>query len=169
MEWLKKLGEYAPSIASAILTGGATLPQLAYKAISDATGVDVKSMAQAQTAVESATPQQILALEQANNAFKIKMKKLDNDLVATELEDIQDARDSHKHSVMPAVICCSLTLIVAALLIALFKYEIPEQNSSIIYMVIGQIITLWGGSVVYFIGTTRSSAVKTMAMMKGSK
>ncbi|MEE8598695.1 MAG: hypothetical protein V3S69_04175 [Dehalococcoidales bacterium] len=165
-QWLDKLKEYAPSIASAVLSGGVTLPQLAYKAISDATGLDIKSMGDAQAAVESATDKELLALKQADHAFELANKKLDNDLVSTELDDIQDARDSHKHSVMPAVICCSLTAMVAALMVALFKYEVPEANSSIVYMVIGQVITLWGGSVVYFIGTTRSSAVKTAAMLK---
>jgi hypothetical protein len=169
MSWLDTLKDYAPSIASAILTGGATAPQLAYKAISDALGVDVQTMGQAQAAVESADPEVLLELKHADHSFKIEMARISNELVATELEDIQDAREIHKHSVMPAVICCSLTVIVAALLVALFKYEIPEQNGSIIYMVIGQIITLWGGSIVYHIGTTRSSAVKTMAMLKSGK
>ncbi len=165
-QWLDKLKEYAPSIASAVLSGGVTLPQLAYKAISDVTGLDVQTIGQAQAAVESASPSELLALKQADNDFAIEMRKLDNELVGTELEDIQNARDSHKHSVMPAVICCSLTAMVGALMVALFKYEVPEANSSIVYMVIGQVITLWGGSVVYFIGTTRSSAVKTAAMLK---
>ena len=91
MEWLNKLKDYAPSIASAILTGGATLPQLAYKAISDATGVDVKSMADAQTAVESATPQQILALKQADHAFEIEKRKM-------AYANTDSARSMHKEN-----------------------------------------------------------------------
>ncbi len=75
--WLDKLKDYPPSIASAILTGGATLPQLAYKAIQDATGIDVKTIEQAQAAVESATPDQIYAIKQANYTFKLEMERLD--------------------------------------------------------------------------------------------
>jgi hypothetical protein len=160
MEWLNKLKDYAPSIASAILTGGATLPQLAYKAISDATGVDVKSMAQAQTAIESADPGQLLVLKQADYGFKLKMKKLDNELTATELADVQDAREQHKHSIMPAAITIALTLIVGGAGYMIMTTAIPDGNKEIAYMLFGQVTALWGASVTYWVGTTRSSAEK---------
>jgi len=76
MNWLDKLKDYAPSIASAVLSGGATLPQLAYKAISDATGLDISSMDQAQAAVDSATPVELLNLKQADYAFKLEVERL---------------------------------------------------------------------------------------------
>jgi len=167
MKWLDKLKDYAPDIAAAVLSGGATLPQLALKAVGEAIGKPIATVEQLGAAVESASPEEMLKVQQSNNAFKIRMAELGNELTATELGDIQNAREQHKHSRMPATICIALTSMVAGVLIALFKFKIPESNGSIIYMVIGQIITLWGGSVVFFIGTTRSSAVKTAAMLKG--
>jgi hypothetical protein len=76
MNWLDKLKDYAPSIASAVLSGGATLPQLAYKAIADATGLDISSMEQAQAAIESASPAELLALNQAEYTFQKEMEQL---------------------------------------------------------------------------------------------
>lgn len=89
--WLDKLKEYAPSIASAVITGGATLPQLAYKAIADATGVDVKNIGEAQVAIESATPDQLLALKRADHSFAIEMRKLD-------YSNLDSARSMHKEN-----------------------------------------------------------------------
>jgi DNA-binding transcriptional regulator YdaS (Cro superfamily) len=167
MNWMNKLKEYAPDIAGAVLTGGATLPALAMKAIGDAVGRPVNDVDQLGKIVTDATPETMLKIKQADQGFKIRMAELANELTATELGDVQHARDNHKHSLMPAVICCALTVMVAVMLFALFKFPIPDVNDSVIYMVIGQVITLWAGSVAYFVGTTRSSDRKTMMMNKG--
>ncbi len=164
MKWLDKLKQYAPDIAAAVLSGGATLPQLALKAVADATGQSVSNETEMAAVIESASPEVMLKVQQCNNSFKIRMSELGNELTATELGDIQHAREQHKDSCMPAAICCALTLMVAGLLVALFKFSIPEANSEVVYLVIGQVITLWAGSVVYWIGTTRSSAQKTQML-----
>jgi hypothetical protein len=90
-DWLDKLKEYAPSIASAVLSGGATLPQLAYKAISDATGVDVSSIGQARAAVEAADPETMLKLKQADHAFEIEKRRM-------AYENTDSARSMHKEN-----------------------------------------------------------------------
>ena len=156
MDWLKKLKQYAPDIATAVLTGGATLPQLAIKAIADATGNEVSTQDELQKAVESASPEMMLK----NNLFKSRMRELDNDLVATKLGDVQDARKNHKHSKMPAAICIGLSVIVAILSIALIFEPIPAANNQMLNMLIGQIVAAWMASIAYWVGTTRSSANK---------
>ena len=160
MNWLKKLKQYAPDIATAVLTGGATLPQLAIKAIADATGNEVSTQDELQKAVESASPEMMIKITQANNQFKIRMRELDNDLVATKLGDVQDARKNHKHSKMPAAICIGLSVIVAILSIALIFEPIPAANNQMLNMLIGQIVAAWMASIAYWVGTTRSSANK---------
>jgi len=165
-KWLSKLKSYAPDIASAILSGGATLPSLALKAVSDALGTDISNVDALGAAVNAANPETMLKLKQADNAFKIQMTQLSNELTATELADIQHAREHHKTSKMPSVICVALTVLVAILLAALFSYDVPVGNTQVVNMITGQVITLWGGSVVYFIGTTRSSGVKTIGLLQ---
>jgi hypothetical protein len=91
MNWLDKLKDYAPSIASAVLSGGATLPQLAYKAIADATGLDVSTIGQAQAAIESASPAELLSLKKADHDFAIQMRKLD-------YSNMDSARSMHKEN-----------------------------------------------------------------------
>jgi hypothetical protein len=161
MSWLDKIKQYAPDIAMAIASGGATLPALAMKAVSDAIpGVEIKTQKQMIAAIDSASPDEMLALQESNNSFTIQMKQLSNDLTATELSDVKDARKQHKHSAMPAAICIVLTMLVAGAGYMLMTTSIPDGNQDIAYMLFGQVTALWGASVTYWVGTTRSSAEK---------
>lgn len=160
MDWLSKLKEYAPSIASAILSGGATLPQLALKAISDATGASISNEDDLASYVSSASPEAMLKIKQANNAFKIRMRELDVELEQSELKDLSNARESHKHSKMPAIICCALTAMVAGSGYLIFNADIPDGNKEIAYLIFGTLLAKWGDSIAYWVGTTRSSANK---------
>jgi hypothetical protein len=161
MSWLDKLKQYAPDIAMAVATGGATLPRLAMKAISDAMpGIEINNMDQLIAAVDSATPAEMFSLQESNNAFKLQMKQLSNELTDSELADVQNAREQHKHSIMPASICTVLTMIVAGAGYMIMTTAIPDGNKEIAYMLFGQVTALWGASVTYWVGTTRSSAEK---------
>lgn len=164
MSWLDKLKDYAPDIAAAVLSGGATLPQLALKAIGDATGQDVSDETKLSSFVGSASPETMLKVKQANNSFKIRMRELDNELVSTELNDKQDARKNHKHSIMPALICGFLTMAVVGFGAALMSLEIPAANVRLIDTLFGSFLTAWLASVYYWTGTTRSSANKDKRM-----
>ena len=160
MNWLKKLGSYAPDIAAAVLSGGATLPTLALKAIADATGNSVTNQEELRIAVEQANPEVMLKITQANNNFKIRMQELSNELISTELNDIQNARMNHKHSNMPAVICAGLSIVVTFITLTLIIEPIPTVNNQILTILIGQIVAAWMASIAYWVGTTRSSADK---------
>ncbi len=166
MDWLDKLKDYAPDIAAAVLSGGATLPQLAMKAVSDAVGVDVSNEAGLKDYVDSASPETMLKITQANNAFKIRMRELDIELGTAELKNQENARDSHKHSIIPAIVTLGMTIIMGGVLWALFKMAIPPENKDVLYMLAGQASALWAASITYWVGTTRSSAEKTYALKK---
>ncbi len=166
MKWLDKLTEYAPDIAAAVLSGGATLPQLALKAVADATGQEVNTEEQMATVVGAASPETMLRVKQSNNAFKIRMAELGNELTATELGEVQHAREHNKHSPMPAVICIMLTVAVVAFGAALMAVEVPEENMRLIDTLFGSFLTAWLASIYYWTGTSRSSAQKTDALTK---
>lgn len=89
MSWLSKLKDYAPHIASAIISGGATLPSLAMKAIADVTGQDVDTLSQAESIISGASPELMLEIKKADNTFKLEMKKLENELIVAGIEDSQ--------------------------------------------------------------------------------
>jgi hypothetical protein len=162
MSWLDKLKDYAPDIAMAVLSGGATLPQLALKAVADATGKEVTSETQMADVIKSASPEVMLKVKQSNNSFKIRMAELANELTVTELGDVQHAREHNKHSMMPALICSFLSMSVVAFGAALLFVIIPEGNIRLIDTLFGAFITAWLGSMAYWNGSTRSSANKDM-------
>lgn len=166
MSWLNKLKKYAPSIVGAVLSGGATLPQLAFEALSDATGVDIKTEADAEKAVNAMSPSQLIEMKKADQAYCVAIKKLENDLFSTELKGFQEARETNKHSRMPAAICCALTVMVALGAYALFTLNIPDGNKEIAYLLFGTALAKWGDSIAYWVGTTRSSAEKSKGFSK---
>ena len=158
MNWLDKLKDYAPSIAAAGFSGGATLPQLAAKMISDATGVKVSTVAEAEKVINAATPDQLLAIKKVDNQHAVEMARL-------ELGDDQDARFQNKHSIMPMLLCCYLTIAVTGFVVGLMMLTIPDGNVRLIDMMFGSVLTAWLSSVAYWVGTTRSSAEKSKGTM----
>ena len=165
MNWLNKLKDFAPEIATAVLTGGASLPSLAMKVASEALGVDIKTEDQLGKVIESATPEQMFKLTQANNSFKLRMKELANEMTVAELGDVQDARKNHKDSIMPSAICITLTLSVIGFGYALMVFEVPEANQRMLDTLFGSVLTAWLGSLAFFTGTTRSSGQKNNALI----
>lgn len=92
MDWLNKLKQYAPDIAMAVATGGATLPQLAMKAVADAVGNDIKSESDLAAFVGSADQETMLKLKQANNDYKIKELEL-------RLNDLQQEHNTTQETI----------------------------------------------------------------------
>lgn len=160
MDWkslVGKLSGFAPVIGTAI--GGPA-------------GGIVGSMVAAALGVEE-TPEAIAKELKHNKEAYIKLKKLEsderlklqeyaNDTLKAELQDSQNARKAHRHSKMPAVITVMLTLIVSGLLYAIMYTSIPKGSENLAMMMFGQVFGLWGASIAYWVGTTRSSAQKTI-------
>lgn len=91
------------------------------------------------------------------------MKLLEQNKVTFDqmyLKDRQHAREMHKHSIMPAVICCFLSLSVVAFGAALMIIDIPEANTRLIDTLFGSFLTAWLSSVAYWVGSSRGSAEK---------
>jgi len=95
MNFLKKI---APSLSTALSFGG-PVGAIAGKAISAALGatVDVSNPQDLAAAVAGATPEQVAAIQQAEQQFQVQMKQLDiqsvDDLVKMHNEDVANARD----------------------------------------------------------------------------
>ena len=89
MSLLEKIKEYAPDILATIATGGAALPTILAKRVSEALGVEVKTSYDLENAVSSATPDQLLALRKVNNEHQIATLQLELDNKRLTLEDAQ--------------------------------------------------------------------------------
>lgn len=151
----KTIGKFAPLLGTAVGgPGGAAIGSL----ISTALGVE-NEPDQIEQAIKS-DPESALKLQSLQNQHKERLEELALNTLQAELGDKANARENHKHSKMPSVITIMLTAMVAGLLYAIFKEEIPDDHANLAMMMFGQVFTLWGASITYWVGTTRSSAEK---------
>ena len=167
LDWIKKIAGYAPDIAAAIASGGATLPATAMRIVSkELLGYETDDPNLVEKAVKDATPEQLLALTRCNNEFKVEMARLDNEAVRDQLQDTQQAREAHKHHWMPSAICVVLTLGMIAFTAALFVITVPEANQRVLDTLFGAYLTAWLSSINYWVSSTRSSAEKSRGVSK---
>jgi len=151
----KTVAQFAP-VAGSLLGGpaGGAIGSL----IASSFGVENEPTAIAQAI--SSDPDAAVKLRQFEMMHKEKLENLKLDTIKTELADKANAREHHKHSKMPAVVTVLLTILVGALLWCIVKENIPDKNIDLAMYMFGQVFTLWGASITYWVGTTRSSAEK---------
>lgn len=158
MSWksiASKVGQAAPLLGT-VLGGpaGGAIGAL----VSSALGVDNDPGAVANA---MADPETLVKLKQIEADHRAELEQMAVDLAKAELRNQEQAREMHKHSPMPMIVTGALTLIFAAALYMMFNTEIPNSNRDLAYVMLGQLSALWGASVTYWVGTTRSSAEKT--------
>lgn len=73
MEWKQVVGAVAPWIGTAL---GGPLGGMAVAAVADALGLSEKTEAAIQQAISGATPEQMLAIKQADQQFAARMQEL---------------------------------------------------------------------------------------------
>lgn len=159
MDWssIKKLvSKAAPLVGTALggPAGGAVGAMLA-----GTLGVDPEPKAVAQALRHD--PEALVKVRQFELENEKHIRNIAFQTLQAELNDKSNARETHKDSRMPATITLLMTGIVGALLLALFNTELPEGNKEVAYMLFGQAVTLWGASITYWVGTTRSSSDKS--------
>lgn len=167
MDWLKKIGEYAPDIMGAILSGGATLPATAMRIASkELLGYETDNKEVIEKAVNNATPEQMLALKQANNTFIVKKMQLENEELANQRKDTQNARSTHKGHWMTWLLPLLMFGLFSALSYALMKFAIPVENRDLLIFMTGQVSGFMAAGVTYWLGSSRGSAEKSASAIK---
>ncbi len=111
------------------------------------------------------TPNDIAAAIQAdpNAALKLKEVESNNETKLQELylKDKQNARLSHKESIMPAALSVALTVFVCLVVYLLFFAPVPDASKDVLFMLLGVVVKEWSNAMQYWYGTTRSSSDKT--------
>lgn len=124
--------------------------------------------------IDNATPEQLLALQQVDNDFKMKMadmqytpQRLENELAALDTQDRGSARTMAQElgTIWPQfTIVVTLTIMVGGLMWFLTHGTVPEGSRTMLNILLGSVMTAWLSSIAFFVGTTRSSARKTELM-----
>lgn len=160
------IGTVAPTIATAL---GGPLAGTAVNAITTALGLDsntpVKDVA---AAVQTADPEVLLKLKQAEQEFQATLAKLEVDLEKIAADDRASARqrEAQTGDRMPSVLAISLLLLFAGQQIAVFLGMMPTDETSKTALIKGlslleTALTLMLG---YYFGSSASSRRKTDAM-----
>jgi hypothetical protein len=159
-EVLAVVGAVAPTIATAL---GGPLAGMGVRAICGALGLAPDTPPdKVAAAVAAATPDQMLALKQADNAFAAQMKQLDVDFSKVDAGDRASAR-AREVSVQdhtPAVLAYALTAGFFSLLGTLAFVPVPVANAAAVNILLGTLGTAWIAAISYFFGSSSGSKTK---------
>ena len=144
------VGSVAPTLATAM---GSPLAGAAMSVIADKLGVKNEPKAIEQ-AIQSATPEQLLAIKEAELDFESKMAQMEVDVFALETADVQDARQAHKGDWTPRVFGL-VSLFGFVGYIFLVTIQPPDANSdTIVSLVLGYLGGLVSGISSFYFGAS---------------
>lgn len=147
------VGAVAPTLGSAL---GGPMGGMAMNMIAEKLGVPNNPKA-VEKAIENATPEQMIEIKKAEQAFDLQMKELDVDVFKMEVADGQDAR---KHFSKDWTARIMGIAVIGGFLGYIFLVTIqpPEQNSeALINLVLGYLGGLASAVISFYFGASNSS------------
>jgi hypothetical protein len=152
----KQVADFAPLLGTAL--GGPLGTGIgSIVASTFGTGNDPAQISQA----INSDPDSILKLKEIELTHKAQLEQIALETTKAELDDKQNARQTHNQSKMPSILSIGLTLLIVLIIYLLFFQPIPEGAKEVLYMLLGVAVKEWGGAMQYWFGTTRSSSDKT--------
>jgi hypothetical protein len=150
------VGAIAPTLGSAL---GGPLGGQAASVVAKVLGCDSdpKSI---NTAIQQASPEQMIELKKAEQAFEVQMKELEVDVFKLETQDKQDARSRFSKDWTARIIGVA---VVGGFMgyIFLVTLQPPEQNSeALINLVLGYLGGLASAVISFYFGASQSDDKK---------
>lgn len=172
MDLMKIVGAVAPTIATAI---GGPLGGMAMQVVSSVLGLPTDSSEKdVEKALKQATPEQLLALKQADNDFAVRMKELDIDLerIAASDRDSARRREAQVRDWMPRALAFVVVAgFMATVFLVLLGY-VDGMKDPLTATTVGTLIGFVSAKaeqvVAYYFGSSSSSQQKTQ-LLAGSK
>ena len=147
------VGAVAPTLGTAL---GGPMGGMAANMISEVLGVPNNPKA-IERGIAEATPEQMLELKKAEQAFEVQMKELDVDVFKLETQDTQDARSKFSKDWTARIMGIAT---VGGFLgyIFLVTLQPPEQNSeALINLVLGYLGGLASAVISFYFGASHSN------------
>lgn len=172
MDFMKVIGAVAPTLATAV---GGPIGGMAMKFITDALGIpgDASKDDMAK-AISNATPDQLLALKQAENDFAVRMKELDIDLerIASSDRDSARKREAQVRDWMPRILAFVIVAGFMATVFMVLMGLVEGMKDPLMATTVGTLIGFVSAKceqvVAYYFGSSSSSQQKT-AMLAEKK
>jgi hypothetical protein len=177
-KWSDVLGvvaKVAPTLATA---AGGPLAGSAVSMLEAALGVkpgssDVaKRQDEIAAAVAGATPEQLLALKQADHDFQIKMTELGfADAEALAELNVRDRDSARQREIAvkdwtPRLLAAGVTLGFFTILGFLLLRSVPSASKDVLDIMLGSLGTAWVSIVAYYFGSSAGSSEKTKLLAK---
>ena len=130
-------------------------------------GLSEKTVDAVKTAISGASPEQMLALKNADAEFSLKMQALGFEHVEAleklEMEDRASARQREMavKDWTPSVLGYIVTVGFFGLLAYLATHDVPNTSERILDVMIGSLGTVWIGIINYYYGSSSGSSRKT--------
>jgi hypothetical protein len=164
MDWKTIVGTVAPWIGTAL---GGPLGGAAVGAIADALGLSDKTEASIKAALSGVTPEQMLAIKNADQAFAVKMQELGYDSIKDmEALAVQD-RDSARKREMEVkdnankIIAGCVLVIWAVINILVILNDVPTGSEQLVARLLGTMDAALMCVLYYYFGGSRGSDRKT--------
>jgi len=159
-DWKSVVSTVAPVIGTAL---GGPFGALASSVVCKVLNIDTNSdEAVVANAMKNATPDQLLALQNAERQFKLDMEKLDIDVAKIDADDRSSARQREMavRDFVPGVLAMLLTVGFFGLLGWLVAHEPPAGSATILNVMLGSLGTGWVTMLAYYYGSSASSKNK---------
>jgi hypothetical protein len=169
MDWKNIVGTLAPWIGTAL---GGPLGGAAVTAVADALGLSEKTEGAIKQALAGVTPEQMLAIRNADNGFALKMQELGfsntKDMEALAVSDRDSARK--REMALGDKTTRNLAYAITAGFFSVLGYmlvcDVPDGSRDVLNIMLGSLGTAWVGVNAYYFGSTRQSAAKTDLLAK---
>ena len=152
-----KLGSLLKSLAPTLGTAiGGPMGGMAAKMVASKLGITATDTKSIEQAIEDAGPEQLEAIKAADQEFQLKMKQMNVDVFAKEVEDVQDARKVFGNDPIPKLFAM-VALIGFLGYVFLVTMQDPESNDdAIVNLVLGYLGGLVSGISAFFFGANNN-------------
>ncbi len=173
MDLLKIVGAVAPTIATAI---GGPLGGMAMKVVAEVLGLPADSSEKdVSKAMAAATPDQLLALKQADQDFAVRMRELDIDLekIAASDRDSARKREAQVKDWMPRVLSLVVVGGFMATVFLVLMGVVEGMKDPLTATTVGTLIGFVSAKaeqvIAYYFGSSSSSQQKTQLLAGAQK
>jgi len=143
----------APTIGTAV---GGPMGGMAAKMVASKLGIKKTDTQSIEEALEEASPEQLEEIKVAEKEFALKMKQMNVDVFAKQVEDVQDARKVFGDDPIPKLFAM-LALVGFLAYVFLVTMQDPESNDdAIVNLVLGYLGGLVSGISAFFFGANNS-------------
>lgn len=164
MDFSSILKTIAPWIGTAL---GGPLGGMAVTAAANALGLGDKTADAIKQAISGATPEQMLALKEADQAFALQMQSLGfkqiSDLEGIAAADRKDAREMQMStkSWVPASLSVIITLGFLGMLTGMMMGSFKAEDGQAMLLMLGALGVAFGQVINFWLGSTAESGRKT--------